>query len=191
MYKTKARYEGSGVFLMYATIAVGMVMLIISSREIHARYLLPVLGVFWLSASIIIGKIENTKLLAVMLAFIMVFAATGICITHDDINSRFEFNEKKASFLHSINNNDSIIIYDTDFGYQVLHADLNKTKQYSVKDTYFYGPDIEISGNIHKIIEKNPEKNIYLVLWDNQDQYSKYHLKEKFESGYGVYQIEK
>ena len=191
IYNNKAKYEASGIVIMFVTISASAFLIMGSARDINTRYLLPVLGIFWLCSSITVGKIENNKLLAVMLALIIVLAGISVFITQDDISDRLEFNDEKSSFLKSINNNDSVIVYDTDFGYQVLHDDLNKTKQYSVKDTYFYDNDIEISGNLDKIINKNSDKNIYLVLWDNLDSYKKYDLDEKFESGYGVYQIGK
>lgn len=191
IYNNKAKYEASGIVIMFVTISVSAFLIMGSARDINTRYLLPVLGIFWLCSSITVGKIENNKFLAVMLALIIVLAGISVFITQDDISDRLEFNDEKSSFLKSINNNDSVIVYDTDFGYQVLHDDLNKTKQYSVKDTYFYDNDIEISGNLDKIINKNSDKNIYLVLWDNLDSYKKYDLDEKFESGYGVYQIGK
>lgn len=190
IYKHKAKYEASGVLLMYATIAIGIVILMVSAREIHVRYLIPVIGIFWLSASIIIGKIENSKVLAVMLVLVIVFAGISIYLTQDDIADRFEFNDKKSKFLDSINNNNSIIAYDTDFGYQVLHDDLNKTKQYSLSDTYFYDTDTEVCKDLNKIIKKNPDKDIYLVLWEKLDKYKKYDLDEKFKSGYSVYLVE-
>lgn len=191
IYNNKAKYEASGIVIMFVTISASAFLIMGSARDINTRYLLPVLGIFWLCSSITVGKIENNKFLAVMLALIIVLAGISVFITQDDISDRLEFNDEKSSFLKSINNNDSVIVYDTDFGYQVLHDDLNKTKQYSVKDTYFYDNDIEISGNLDKIINKNSDKNIYLVLWDNLDSYKKYDLDEKFESGYGVYQIGK
>lgn len=190
IYKNRAEYEASGILIMFVTIAVSVFLIMGSARDMNARYLLPVLGIFWLCASIIIGKIENNKILALMLALIIVLAGISVIITHDDISNRFEFNDKKSSFLESINNNDSVIVYDTDFGYQVLHNDLNNTKQYSIKDTYYYDNDIEISGNLDRIIDKNSDKDIYLVLWENIGQYKKYDLDEKFKSGYGVYLIE-
>lgn len=191
IYKNNAKYEASGILIMFITIAVSVFIIMGSARDINTRYLLPVLGIFWLCSSIIIGKIDNNKILAIMLVLIIALAGISVFITHDDISDRVSFNDKKASFLESINNNDTIIVYDTDFGYQVLHSDLNKTKQYSIKDTYFYDSDIEINGNLTKIIRKNPDKDVYLVLWDNVDQYKKYDLDEKFKSGYGVYLVEK
>ena len=190
IYKKKAKYEASGVFLLFATILIGVGILTVSAREIHVRYLLPVIGVLWLSISITIGKIENSKLLAIMLGFIIVLAGISVILTQEDISDRFKFNDEKSSFLESINNNNSVVVYDTDFGYQVLHNDLNKTKQYSLEDTYFYDNDTEICGNLTKIIHKNKDKDVYLVLWEKLDKYGKYNLKEKFKSGYSVYMIE-
>ena len=195
IYKKKDKFAGTGIFLMYATIAIGLISLMFSfSNIMRVRYLIPVFGIFWLSASIVIGKIENYKVLIVALILVMILAGASFAITNEDIDSRLAFNEEKANFLNGINNNGSVIVYNTDYGYRVLHTDLNNTKQYILSDTYFYDNDVEFCDNFTKILELNPDKHIYLVNWHNKasnKHYEKnYDLDKKYDSGhYTVYLV--
>ena len=162
IYKKKDKFSAAGVFLMYATLAIGILSLMSSfTNSMRVRYLVPVFGIFWLSASIVIGKIKDYKVLAIALVLVLLLAGASLAITNEDINSRLAFNEKKASFLDGINNNDSVIVYNTDYGYKVLHNDLNNTsKQYTLSDSYFYSGDVEVCKDFDKILKENPDKNI-------------------------------
>ncbi len=189
IYKKKDKFSAAGVFLMYATIAIGILSLMSSfSNTMRMRYLIPVFGIFWLSASMVIGKIKNNRVLAVMLIMVIVLAGASLAITNEDINSRMAFNEEKANFIDSINNNDTVIVYNTDYGYRILHNDLNKTKQYTLGDTYFYDDDVEVCGNLTKILDKNPDKKVYLVNWKNKDKNKEfeknYDLDKKYDAGH-------
>ena len=151
------------------------------------RYLVPVFGIFWLSASIVIGKIKDNKILMVALILIIILTGASIAITQDDIDSRLKFNEKKDTFLNSINNNDSVIVYNTDYGYKILHDDLNNTsKQYTLSGQYFYSGDVEYSDNFTKILKENPNKKVYLVNWklkeSNKQFEKKYNLTKVYDA---------
>ena len=184
IYQKKDRFAGAGVFLMYATIAIGIISLMFSfSNTMRIRYLVPVFGIFWLSASILIGKFENKKILLIALILIMVLVGASLAITNDDINSRLEFNEKKANFLDSINNNDSVIVYNTDYGYRILHNDLNKTKQYTLSGQYFYDDDVEFSKDFKGILKNNTGKKVYLVNWKLKES------NKKFEKNYNLTKV--
>ena len=185
IYKKKDKFSAAGVFLMYATLAIGILALMSSfTNSMRVRYLVPVFGIFWLSASIVIGKIKDYKVLAIALVLVLLLAGASLAITNEDINSRLAFNEKKASFLDGINNNDSVIVYNTDYGYKVLHNDLNNTsKQYTLSDSYFYSGDVEVCKDFDKILKENPDKNIYLVNWKLKES------NKKFEDNYNLTKV--
>lgn len=185
IYKKKDKFSAAGVFLMYATLAIGILSLMSSfTNSMRVRYLVPVFGIFWLSASIVIGKIKDYKVLAIALVLVLLLAGASLAITNEDINSRLTFNEKKASFLDGINNNDSVIVYNTDYGYKVLHNDLNNTsKQYTLSDSYFYSGDVEVCKDFDKILKENPDKNIYLVNWKLKES------NKKFEDNYNLTKV--
>lgn len=185
IYKKKDKFSAAGVFLMYATLAIGILSLMSSfTNSMRVRYLVPVFGIFWLSASIVIGKIKDYKVLAIALVLVLLLAGASLAITNEDINSRLAFNEKKASFLDGINNNDSVIVYNTDYGYKVLHNDLNNTsKQYTLSDSYFYSGDVEVCKDFDKILKENPDKNIYLVNWKLKES------NKKFEGNYNLTKV--
>lgn len=175
IYKNKDKFSAMGIFLVYATLAIGVLSLMSSfTNSMRVRYLVPVFGIFWLSASIVIGKIKNYKVLAIAIILVLLLTGASLAITNEDINSRLAFNENKASFLDSINNNDSVIVYNTDYGYKVLHNDLSNTKQYTLGDSYFYSDDVEICEDFDKILKDNPDKNIYLVNWKLKESNKKY-----------------
>ena len=184
IYKKKDKFSAAGVFLMYATLAIGILSLMSSfTNSMRVRYLVPVFGIFWLSASIVIGKIKDYKVLAIALVLVLLLAGASLAITNEDINSRLAFNEK-ASFLDGINNNDSVIVYNTDYGYKVLHNDLNNTsKQYTLSDSYFYSGDVEVCKDFDKILKENPDKNIYLVNWKLKES------NKKFEDNYNLTKV--
>lgn len=197
IYKNQDRFSAAGVFLMYGTIAIGILSLMSSfSNTMRMRYLVPVFGIFWLSASIVIGKIKDDKVLMVALILIVILTGASIAITHDDINSRLEFNDKKDSFLNSINNNNSVIVYNTDYGYKILHDDLNNTsKQYTLSGSYFYSGDVEFSDNFTKILKDHPNKKVYLVNWklkeSNKEFEEKYDLKKVYDAGHYSFNLVK
>ena len=175
IYRNRDKFAGAGVFLMYATIAIGIISLMSSfSNTMRIRYLVPVLGIFWLSASIEIGKIKSNKVLAFALILVMLLACASVVITCQDIDSRLAFNEEKDNFLDSINNNGSVIVYNTDYGYKVVHNDLNNTKQYTLSGKYFYDDDIEVCKDFDKVLKDNRDKKVYLVNWKLKESNKKY-----------------
>lgn len=191
IYTKKDKFAASGIFLMYATIGIGIASLMFSfENTMRIRYLVPVFALFWLSASMVIGKIENKKVLLVALILVMILAVASLTITNDDINSRLKTNEEKFTFIDSINNNSTVIVYNTDYGYRILHEDFDKAKQYSVSDTYFYSDDVEICKDLDKILNQSSGKNVYLINWKNTDKNKKYedgyNLAEKYDAGHYV-----
>ena len=194
IYKKKDKFPAVGIFLMYATIAIGIISLMFSfENTMRMRYLVPVFGIFWLSASIVVGKIENRKLLLVALLLIMVLGAASLTLTDKDINSRLEFNDEKASFIESIDNNSTVIVYNTDYGYRVLHSDFDKAKQYTVSDSYFFDDDVEICKDFDTILNKTKGKHVYLVNWakepKNQKYEDNYNLTTAYDAGHYTFNL--
>ena len=195
VYKNRDKFAASGIILMYGTILIGFFALFLAINTMRVRYLVPVLGLFWLSASVTVGKIRDRRILLAALCLIIVLGAASISITHDDIAGRMDFNDEKASFLQSINNSDSIIVYNTDYGYKVLHKDLNNTsRQFTLSGRYFYDGDVEITKDLDSVLTEYPDKDVYLINWRAKDvnrQYEKnYNLSEKYDAGhYKIYLV--
>lgn len=189
IYKKKDKFAGSGVFLMYATLIIGVTALsFLFINTMRMRYLVPIFGIFWLSASVVIGKIENYRVLTVALILVILLAGASFAITNEDVNSRFAFNDEKANFLNSINNNNTVVVFNSDYGYKILHNDLNNTKQYSLADTYFYSNDTVICKDFDKILNQSHGKKVYLVNWKNTDRNKKYednyNLTKVYDAGH-------
>ncbi len=195
IYRKKDKFPAAGIFLMYATIGIGILSLMFSfENTMRMRYLVPVFAIFWLSASIVIGKIENKQVFLISIILVMILAAASISITTDDINSRLEFNDEKASFLESINNNNTVIVYNSDYGYKILHNDLNNTtKQFTLSDKYFYDNDVEFTKNLTQVLESYPDKHVYLINWKNEDKNKEYednyNLDEKYDAQHYVFYV--
>ena len=187
IYKNKANYEASGVFLMYATMIIGIVVLSLSFQPLRSRYLIGVIGIFWLAVSILLSKIESNNVRGIMLAFILVFSAASLIITDDEATSRIMGANEREDFLESINNNSTVIVYNTNFGYMFIHGGVNETTEYSLSDTYFYDDNVEVSKDIDKIMDKHPKDNIYLVNWKDADKNKEFEeslkLNESYDSG--------
>lgn len=189
IYRKKDTLSAAGVFLLYATLVIGVLGLMFSfCNTMRVRYLIPVFGIFWLSASVVIGRIENNKLLVLALAFIIVLAGASIMITHDDIDSRLAFNDEKTAYLEGINNNSTVVVYNSDYAYKVLHKDLNETRQYTLSGKYFYDDDVDVTDNLTKVLKKNKDRNVYLVLWkdypENAKLEKKYDLNITYDAGH-------
>ena len=194
IYEKKDKFAASGIFIMYATIGIGIISLMFSfENTMRIRYLVPLFGLFWLSASIIIGKIENNRLLLVALILVIVLAGASLTITSHDIDSRMTTNHEKYTFLDSINNNSTVVVYNTDYGYRILHTDLNKTKQYTLSDTYYYSDDVEICKDLDQILNKSAGKHVYLVNWKHTDKNKKYedkyNLSSKYDAGHYAFYL--
>ena len=187
IYKNREKYEGSGVFLMYATIFIGVLVLSISFQPVRARYLVGVMAVFWLCVSILLSKTKNDKVLAVMLAAILILSASSVLITHEESITKINWANERNEFLDSINNESNVVVYNTNFGYMFIHGGVNKTTEYSLSDTYFFDDNVKIQKDLDKIIKKHPKDNIYLVNWKDTDKNKKYdknyNLTEKYDSG--------
>jgi hypothetical protein len=139
-------------------------------QPLRVRYLGAVFGIFWLCVSILLSKVESDKILAVMLALILVFSATGIALTHEDAISKVKWANDREEFLDSINNDSNIVVYNTNFGYMFVHGGVNKTTEYSLSDTYFFDDNVIILKDIKKIMAKHPKDNIYLVNWKDAEK---------------------
>lgn len=186
IYKNRGKYEASGVFLMYATVIIGIAILAVSFQPLRSRYLVGAIAIFWLSVSILLGKIDNNKILAVLLAMILVFSAASILTTHENAIEKIKWANERDEFLKSINNESTVVVYNTNFGYMFIHGGVNHTSEYSLSDTYFFDDNVNITKDLGKIVKKHPKDNVYLVNWKGADKNKKYEkefkLSEKYDS---------
>lgn len=75
-YSNKDKFENNyiliGMSLFILTIIAGVLLSVLFKPILRARYLMPAAGVFWLSISILIGKIKNNKLLLISLVLFII-----------------------------------------------------------------------------------------------------------------------
>ena len=157
-------YIFTGYLLYFATILVGVLILILTFKPLQVRYLLPVISIFWLSSSILIGKMKNKKMLILSVTLVLILCGAGFAGSLDTENDCQAF-WAEQSVWHSMNDENNILIISSVFKYACYSDYLNKTTIYSTYDFGFsYFPHYLIEKNITKIIDENPDKNVYYIV---------------------------
>lgn len=166
-------YVLTGIILFILTLVIGILISITFKPIIRVRYLIPAIAVFWLSVSIMIGKLENKKLLTILLSLILILS---IFCYAETIENSFELDQNgiiEQKILDDIKNDNSSLIITKDSGFFQFGTYINDTKLYTDVDG-FYGIENKkidklfdytlISKNkFKKVIRDNPDKTIYLI----------------------------
>lgn len=169
-------YIGSGILLFFLSIVFGLIIVSLAFNMFTIRYLVPVASIFWFSVCILIGKIENKRLLAVSLIAILIICFMGISETVDSTGKIYDEGQGLMDILDSLNNNDSVIVYTQEFYYINYHSYLNETTEYKTNFPMPYSPKIDTIKDIDEIKGKYPDKEMYIIKADNYS--SKYTLDD-------------
>lgn len=158
-------YVLSGIVLFFLTLIVGTIVLPLFFAPITPRYLIPTYAVLWLCIAILMDKIENKKLLTILLILLVSISCINMIILSNETHELVKQDMDKESLLKSLNNEDTIIIYNQDnFRYVCYHNEFKKAKQYSTKELrWYYDNDCIIKDNITDIIKENPDKKVYVI----------------------------
>ena len=163
-------FSGINVYLL--TILFGVVILLFTQKSLTIRYLLPVISLFWFTISLLIGKMKNRPLFIIALIFVIIFGTLGFMMTTNFFNSHDNeaLNEKQA--LSNLNNDNNIIIYNNSFHYDCYHYLLNNSIEYSLNDLKlpYNAHGYTVENNLTKILDDNPDKNVYLWKSVRNDQ---------------------
>ena len=163
-YSENRIYLASGLGLYLGTMIVGVLILTVTFKPLSTRYILPVIGVFWLSAAIIIDKIDNKKLFAIVLILIVVMAGLSLIKTVERTPYWLEEANNETEILGELNDNKNVIIYANDYYYACYHDDLDKTKGYATRKLkWSFEDDYKVQKNISKILEDNKDKDVYMI----------------------------
>ena len=162
-----------GVFVFIGTLTVGILFSVFYKPILLDRYLIPSIGVFWLAVSIKLGSLDLKKTM-VLLIILMIAAVGAYNVYHEiqDIQKMTEKTVNETKVLESINNNNSIVIFDTDNHYIRTHTDLDKIYKgygnisiihYHRNLTYkFDGLDYD-AFVVPDDISKYPDKDVYYM----------------------------
>lgn len=209
-YKNKKDSENYyiliGIFLFILTLFLGILLSITFKPIIRVRYLVPPIAVFWLAVSIMIGKLDNEKLLTLTLSLILIL---GIFCFAETIENSGELNNNaitEQNIFNEIKNDNNSLTITTGSGFFQFGTYINDTKLYTDVNG-FYGIKNNkvnklfdynlISKNKFKdLIHKNSNKTIYLIepSWNKIDMGSDVTLNEIHHipnSGFTIYNINK
>ena len=162
-----------GVFVFVGTLAVGVLFSIFYKPILIDRYLVPSIGVFWLCVSVKLSRLNLKKSLA-LLIILMILIVGAFNVYHEikDIQKTNDNTIKEANVLDKINNNNSIVIFDTDNHYIRTHMDLDNIYKgydnvsiikYQHNLTYKFDGLEHTAFVIPDDIIKNPDKDVYFM----------------------------
>ena len=170
-----------GVSVFFGTLLAGVILSVGYRPILLTRYLLPSIGVFWLCLSIKFTKLElkNSTILMIIL-LIAVVGAFNVYHEVQDIQHMNDDTIKEAKVLDKINNNDSIVLYDSTNHYLRTHLYLDKIYKgysgYSLGNKTVTLPyELDIVNEPFVIpddLSKFPDKKVYLMTF--------YKSKDKF-----------
>ena len=154
-------YTGIGLISFYLSIIFGIIIVSLAFNIFTLRYLVPVGSIFWFAVCILVGKIENKKLLIISLIAIFIICIVGVSQTLDSTNELYTSGTDAIELLNSLNNKDTIIVYTQEFHYINFHNYLNETREYKSEFYMPYSPkNITTIKNISEIHKKQP---IYII----------------------------
>lgn len=119
-------YLLTGVLVFLGTLFVGAMVSLFFKPILYDRYLLPSVGLVWFSFSIAISNIKSKKIILVILILIAVLGAGNVYHQVHDIQTDYKNTVYEEGVLKSINNNDTIILFDTDNHYIRTYYALDK-----------------------------------------------------------------
>ena len=162
-----------GISVFIGTLLLGLILSLLYKPILLDRYLLPSISIFWLCFSIKLGnlKFKNSTILIIVL-LITIVGAFNVYHEINEIIDLADHTIQEEKVLLRINNNDSVIIYDTDNHYVRTHTELDKVyKQYgsfsmnNKTSTLIYkSPNVIFDEFvIPDDLRKFPDKNVYLM----------------------------
>lgn len=155
-------FSGFAVYIL--SILIGVLILTYTFRPLDIRYLLPAIVVFWFAIAVLLGKVNTKLLLIIMVLAIVMFGTVGILMTNDTFNAHNKEGSQEKNALSQINNENSVVIYNSSFHYDCYHYTLNNTKEYTLKklNLPYEEKTCTYENNLTKILEDNPDKDVYV-----------------------------
>lgn len=154
----------SGVGLFVLTLIIGSVILPLLFAPITVRYLLPTYAVFFMAIAILTGKIENKKLFMILLILITVIGCINFITVNNIANNKYKEGIHEQNTLDKINNEKSIVLFNESFLYMCYNYNLENTQIIALKQLPIdYNGKYSVETNLTKILEENPDKDIYFI----------------------------
>ena len=188
-------YLLTGIGAFIATILIGAIFSLFVNPILLLKFLIPSAAIMWLVISIMLNRIENTRLFLFSFALIALLLVSGIgnmLAAESDINGTFDNIVKDDSSIVVLTNPKSMIYF--------LNLD-NRTDLYCINQSYVYGENINLTHEIFDFKEisqdeirslalNNTDKDIYLFTWADSNQYGNFTTDSVFkENGLEILKI--
>ena len=170
-----------GIAAYFATVLVIILISIIIKPIIVTKGLVVASAILWLAISIMVGKMQNKRMLLISLSFVVLLLISGIGSMVVANGDAYQNGLAHTEALDQIieDNNSTIIITNPGLAMYLLDF-ADQSDIYCINQDYIYGENM---NRIHEIfnfknIDKdeianfstnNSNKNIYLVSWGNPD----------------------
>ena len=161
-----------GILTFALTVIAGTAASIVFKPILIVRYVLPATALVWIVVSIYISKLDIKKVAIILSVLILVIGAANIAYQMQEVHELHDSTAKDMAFLKSINNNDTIVVYDGMQKYIRFHDDLNNTTHFSNyelnnhTDKQDYISSLKLDDSFFRVpydIDKYPGKTLYLV----------------------------
>ena len=101
----KTKYALLGIGLCFAIPIVGIIISLLLRPFYHPRYILPVLGVFWLGISILLSKNFDKKYIFIpIIVIILISSVVGAMTFYDNLEYRQEVDTNNNNIPSKLNN---------------------------------------------------------------------------------------
>ena len=170
--KNESFFIFSGFAVYVLSILIGVLILTYTFRPLDIRYILPAIVVLWFAIAVLLGKVDTKMLLVISVLAIVMFGTVGILMTNDTFNVHNKEGLQEKNALSEINNENSVIIYNSSFHYDCYHYALNNTKEYTLKklNLPYEEKTCTYETNLTKILEDNPDKDVYVWRIVNKEE---------------------
>lgn len=118
-----------GFLILIGTVIIGILVTLLF-RNTADRYLVPAMGVLWLSISILISRLDFKKLVIPIVILLLLFGAVNLSSQIDEISKNHDKLVKDQEFLKSLNNNDSVVIINSQVKLVHFYNELNNATVY-------------------------------------------------------------
>lgn len=122
-----------GILTYILTILIGITLSMTFKPILIIRYIIPVSSIIWILISIYLGKIDLKNLAIILAILILLLGVINISSQMDEIYKHHTETEMALDFFSSINNNDTIVIYDGMPKYVRFCGDLTNVEKTFVK----------------------------------------------------------
>lgn len=187
-------YPIVGIMIPVSSVIIGILISVTVTPFFHMRYIIPVLGIFWLAISIILAQNFDKKYLFIPIIVIMLIASVMGCIHFYDnqiekINSE---NDKRESISGLIKSGDILIIEGRvstgNIYFYCIYDYFTQDAEIITMNEENKLPEDKVIPVIGSVIDSNPDKKIYIISLHIQEINETYKLNET--SREVVYQIQ-